>query len=99
MKRYSETKLEQLVPVQLEDGITLYIRNKKLITYSANTEEGYYILDDNTGAKCDTVTLYKQIFDSNGEQLAEPIYDKDNYYVCNDETGDKIRLYQEGLYD
>lgn len=99
MKQYSPTKLEQFIPVQLDDGIILYIRNKKLITYAANTSENYYILDENTKQKFETVTLYKQIFDADGNLLAEPLYDKDDYYVCNDETGDKIRLYKEGLYD
>lgn len=86
MKKYSEIKLEQysIVP---QDDFELYLKNVAVATHEVNLEAGYYIWDGHRQMRVEgnAVTLYKQIYDTEGELLEQPIYDYDQYYCCNDE--------------
>lgn len=93
--KYSETKLNDLVKVQIEPDIVLFIKNKILTHRIANSKEGWYIYDNHRNQKLNEVILYKRIFDDNGDLLDEPIYDIDDYYICNDAM--KIKNKFDGL--
>lgn len=88
MKKYSEIKLEQysIIP---QDGFELYLKNVAVATHNVNLEAGYYIWDEHRQVRVEgnSVTLYKQIYDAEGELLEQPIYDHDQYYCCNDWDG------------
>ena len=78
-------KLELYTVVESEDGIAFYIKNVPVVTYNANTAAGFKLRRKSTGEEFDSVTLYKQIFDVNGELLEKPIYDEDDYYLVEDD--------------
>lgn len=82
-------KLERYTEVQIDEGIVIYIHNKPLVTYTANTTAGFKIRRKSTGEVFDAVTLYKQIFGADGEELPEPIYDEDDYFII-DAFGNEI---------
>lgn len=98
--KYSENKLSNFIEVEIEPEVILYIKNKFLIHYHADTQNGWYILDKHRNLTLPEVILYKQIFDENGDPLNEPIYDIDEYYAYNKELGICYKMNPDGdLYE
>lgn len=94
--KFSTTKLEQFTIVPTDD-FQLYIKNKHIVTHTANADAGYYIWDNYRSQKMDQVDVYVRVFDDEGEPLPEPIFDVQDYYICNDNDGTNIKL--EPVYE
>lgn len=73
-------KLTLYSQVYLDDETYVYIKNIPMRTYIAVADNAY-IERRSTGETMREVTLYKQLFDAECNELDEPIVDEDDYYL------------------
>lgn len=79
-------EISRYTKVDIGDECFIWIRNEPYKVYSISDGQIYRANSDLI-VKSNSVTLYKQVLDENGDKLETPLYDEDDcYYIYPDGT-------------